>query len=161
MRKPITSFNEEARLSIQHWKQEMQKVFYKSDYELNFMEKINVKRSDGKQHALLEDTYLMCKLRIKSYQYKINLTKPTLTFSGLKPYTVITKPFVGLVYLNNQKKKRDMDPNEVVKFCDCTMSRVLKVAKSINRNNKLGFADPPLSVSDIDVMIMNEKEIEK
>ncbi|GJU72040.1 ribonuclease H-like domain-containing protein, partial [Tanacetum coccineum] len=68
-------------------------------------------------------------LGIKSYQIKINLIAPTLTFPGIEahePYLIVDKPFTGLIYLNNKDEKRVMYLTEIVKFCDATLEKVLK-----------------------------------
>ncbi|GKC88722.1 hypothetical protein Tco_1149371, partial [Tanacetum coccineum] len=71
-------------------------------------------------------------LGIKSYQIKINLIAPTLTFPGIEahePYSIVDKPFTGLIYLNNKDEKRVMYLTEIVKFCDATLEKVLKEVK--------------------------------
>ncbi|GJY38197.1 hypothetical protein Tco_0424561 [Tanacetum coccineum] len=71
-------------------------------------------------------------LRIKSYQIKVNLTAPTLTFPGIEacePYSIVDKPNTGLIYLNNKGKKRLMCLVEIMKFCDATLEKVLKEVK--------------------------------
>ncbi|GKA65539.1 hypothetical protein Tco_0765246 [Tanacetum coccineum] len=71
-------------------------------------------------------------LGIKSYQIKVNLTAPTLTFPGIEehaPYSIVDKPDTGLIYLNNKDEKRLMYLVEIVKFCDATLEKVLKGVK--------------------------------
>ncbi|GJV18582.1 hypothetical protein Tco_1367602 [Tanacetum coccineum] len=68
-------------------------------------------------------------LGIKSYQIKVNLTAPTLTFPGIEahePYSIVDKPSTGLIYLNIKDEKRVMYLTEIVKFCDATLEKVLK-----------------------------------
>ncbi|GKA23688.1 hypothetical protein Tco_0709721 [Tanacetum coccineum] len=65
------------------------------------------------------------------------------------------------IYLNSQKKKRFMDAQEISKLCDYMLTKVLGKVKEINRINEHGFADPPLSVTDKEVMKIFELEIEK
>ncbi|GJT48387.1 hypothetical protein Tco_0974544 [Tanacetum coccineum] len=58
-------------------------------------------------------------LGIESYQYKINLTAPTLTILGienLESYTIIIEPFIGIVYENSKNEKRVMDIEEYQSF---------------------------------------------
>ncbi|GKD01225.1 hypothetical protein Tco_1171499, partial [Tanacetum coccineum] len=48
-------------------------------------------------------------LGIESYQIKVNLTAPTLTFPGIEayePYSIVDKTNTGLIYLNNKDEKR-------------------------------------------------------
>ncbi|GKF94611.1 hypothetical protein Tco_0284311 [Tanacetum coccineum] len=57
-------------------------------------------------------------LGIESYQIRINLTAPTLIFSGIKardPYSIVDKPNTGLIYLNSKEEKRVMYLAEIVK----------------------------------------------
>ncbi|GJZ65771.1 hypothetical protein Tco_0622467 [Tanacetum coccineum] len=65
-------------------------------------------------------------LGIESYQMKVNLTAPTLTFLGIEehaPYTIVDEPQIGLIYLNSKDEKRVMYLEEIVKFCDATLKR--------------------------------------
>ncbi|GJS66969.1 hypothetical protein Tco_0681533 [Tanacetum coccineum] len=69
------------------------------------------------------------RLGIKSYQIKINITAPTLTVLGienLKPYTIITHPFINIVNENSKHEKRVMDIEELPKKIDATLKKVLK-----------------------------------
>ncbi|GJX20649.1 hypothetical protein Tco_0223326 [Tanacetum coccineum] len=71
-------------------------------------------------------------LGIESYQIKVNLNAPTLTFLGIEahePYSIVDKPTTGLIYLNSKDEKRVMFLVEIVKFCDATLERVLNEVK--------------------------------
>ncbi|GJY33550.1 hypothetical protein Tco_0418019 [Tanacetum coccineum] len=71
-------------------------------------------------------------LGIESYQIKVNLTAPTLTFPGIKahePYSIIDKPSTSLIYLNSKDEKRVMYLTKIMKFCDATLEKVLKEDK--------------------------------
>nr|GEW86835.1 mediator of RNA polymerase II transcription subunit 17 [Tanacetum cinerariifolium] len=71
-------------------------------------------------------------LRIKSYQIKVNLTAPTLTFPSIEehqPYSIVDKPSISLIYLNNKDEKRVMYLVKIVKFYDATLEKVLKEVK--------------------------------
>ncbi|GKC42353.1 hypothetical protein Tco_1060075, partial [Tanacetum coccineum] len=62
----------------------------------------------------------------------INLTAPTLTFPDIEacdPFSVVDKPTTCLIYLNNKNEKRFMDLEELSKFCDATLEKVLKEVK--------------------------------
>ncbi|GKB21253.1 hypothetical protein Tco_0855176 [Tanacetum coccineum] len=198
VRKEFNTFNEDARLSIQHWKDSWHKRVYKqnkkkvrknleeyySNYRitevvrivtdqphgLDFMEQILVMRANDKPDSFseadfkylnknnIEDLYYLCRskeidnrkvklmnslitfiksyviwervhdfqLGIESYQLKVNLTAPTLTFPGIEehaPYTIVDEPQMGLIYLNSKDEKRVMYLEEIVKFCDATLKR--------------------------------------
>nr|GEV53786.1 hypothetical protein [Tanacetum cinerariifolium] len=175
VRKEFKTFNEDARLSIQHWKDSWRKRVYKQNqrrvrnnpedyfsnhmitevvrittnqpHSLDFMEQIIMMREIDKSDSFfeadfkylnkndIEDLYYLCrnKLGIQSYQIKVNLTAPTLTFPGIKahePYFIIDKPS-SLIYLNNKNEKRVMYLTKIMKFCDATLEKVLK-----ERNNQ-------------------------
>ncbi|GJS71784.1 hypothetical protein Tco_0704625 [Tanacetum coccineum] len=71
-------------------------------------------------------------LGIESYQVKVNLTAPTLTFPGIEayePYSIVDKLTTGLIYLNSKNEKRAMYLVEIVKFFDATLKKVLKEVK--------------------------------
>ncbi|GJU53678.1 hypothetical protein Tco_1227392, partial [Tanacetum coccineum] len=68
-------------------------------------------------------------LRIESYQQKVNLTAPTMTFSGIKDhemFSIIYEPVHGIIYKNNKKDKRVMRHSEIHKFCDAMLNGVLE-----------------------------------
>ncbi|GJR41331.1 retrovirus-related pol polyprotein from transposon TNT 1-94 [Tanacetum coccineum] len=114
---------------------------------LDFMEQIIVMRENDKLDSFseadfkylnkndIEDLYYLYrnkKLGIKSYQVKVNLTAPTLTFPGIEahePYSIVDKPTTSLIYLNSKDEKRVMYLVEIVKFCDATLEKVLKEIK--------------------------------
>nr|GEY06983.1 hypothetical protein [Tanacetum cinerariifolium]GEY22798.1 hypothetical protein [Tanacetum cinerariifolium] len=90
---------------------------------LNYMEQIITIRENDKPSSFseanfnylnknnIEDMYYICmnkKLGIESYQIKINLTAPTLIFSG---------------------EKRVKDLVDILKFCDATLEKLLKEVK--------------------------------
>ncbi|GJY36346.1 hypothetical protein Tco_0421724 [Tanacetum coccineum] len=55
-------------------------------------------------------------LGIESYQMKINLTAPTITFPGIEKaplYLIIGIPFVGIDYANSKMEKQAMDIEEL------------------------------------------------
>nr|GEV28485.1 hypothetical protein [Tanacetum cinerariifolium] len=78
----------------------------------------------------------------------INLIASTLTILGienLEAYTIITEPFIGIVYEKSKNEKRVMDIKEITKFCDVTLKKVLTKVLEINQESYLGYKDPPLS----------------
>ncbi|GJQ92188.1 retrovirus-related pol polyprotein from transposon TNT 1-94 [Tanacetum coccineum] len=75
-------------------------------------------------------------LGIERYQMKLNLSAPTLVIPDneeLKPYTIITDPFIGIMYGNDE----------------------------INVEARYGFKDLPLSKEDKEVMEFFEEEIKE
>ncbi|GJZ84568.1 retrovirus-related pol polyprotein from transposon TNT 1-94 [Tanacetum coccineum] len=236
VRKEFKTFNEEARLSIQHWKDSWRKRMYKLNqrkvrdnpeeyfsnhkivevvritteqhHGLNYMEQIIVMRENDKPNSFseadfkylnkndIEDMYYLClnkkvnfrenkllnslmtfirsciiwervhdfQLGIESYQTRINLTAPTLIFSGIEardPYSIVDKPNTGLIYLNSKEEKRVMYLAEIVKFCDATLERVLKEVKLKIFETEFWKKAPLLVELDLDIMKAFEREISK
>ncbi|GKA30516.1 hypothetical protein Tco_0716821 [Tanacetum coccineum] len=65
-------------------------------------------------------------LGVKSYQKKLNLTKPNTYISDLKQreaYSAYSNPR-GFIYQNKDKKNRLMHIDELHKFSDCTLNDV-------------------------------------
>ncbi|GJV14387.1 hypothetical protein Tco_1359710 [Tanacetum coccineum] len=103
-------------------------------------------------------------LRIESYQIKVNLTAPTLTFPGIEacePYLIVNKPSTCLIYLNNKDEKRVMYLTEIVKFCDATLKNVLKEVKLKIFQSEPWKKPPLLGELDRDIMRAFEREITK
>ncbi|GJW93379.1 hypothetical protein Tco_0173051 [Tanacetum coccineum] len=75
-------------------------------------------------------------LGVKSYQKKINITKPETTRLGLRkrnPYTLYQDP-QGFIYVKNQERNRLMRLDELYKFSDGTLTRLLTSLKDITKN---------------------------
>ncbi|GJZ55592.1 hypothetical protein Tco_0610785 [Tanacetum coccineum] len=101
-------------------------------------------------------------LGTESYQIKVNFTAPTLTIPCIEvftPYSIITDPFIGIVYENKKKERRVMDIKEFPKLSNATLTNVLKKMKEINVEVRHGFKDPPLSKEDREVIELFEEEI--
>ncbi|GJX17499.1 hypothetical protein Tco_0218331 [Tanacetum coccineum] len=103
-------------------------------------------------------------LGVESYQQKLNLIAPTITFSGIKKYkvlSIVSEPVYGIIYKNNKKEKRVMRHQETHKFCDATLKRVLEGLKSYNNNVKHRYVTPSLSKEDVEYLQLFEEKIEK
>ncbi|GJW31677.1 hypothetical protein Tco_0051709 [Tanacetum coccineum] len=103
-------------------------------------------------------------LGVESYQHKVNLTAPTITFPSIEKYkmfSIIFKPVYGIIYKNSKKEKRVMRHQEIHKFCDATLKRVLEGLKSYNNDVKHGYVTPSLSNEDVEYLQLFEKEIEE
>ncbi|GJX02462.1 hypothetical protein Tco_0186375, partial [Tanacetum coccineum] len=75
-------------------------------------------------------------LGVKSYQKKINVTKPDTTRSDLKkrhPYTPYKDP-QGFIYVEDYKRNRLMCSGELYKFSDGTLTRLLSSLEDITKN---------------------------
>ncbi|GJS65637.1 hypothetical protein Tco_0680201 [Tanacetum coccineum] len=75
-------------------------------------------------------------LGVKSYQKKINVTKPDTTRPDLRkrhPYTPYKDP-QGFIYVDDYKRNRLMRSDELYKFSDGTLTRLLSSLKDITKN---------------------------
>ncbi|GKA76143.1 hypothetical protein Tco_0782521 [Tanacetum coccineum] len=180
--KEFKNFNEEARLTIQHWKDSWHKMFKittDQPHGLDFMEQILVMRENDKLDSFseadfkylnknnIEDLYYLCqsnKLGIESYQIKVNITAPTLTFPSIEacePHLIVDKPNTGMIYLNSKDEKWVMCLVEIVKFCDATHEKVLKEVKLKIFQSETLKKPPLLGELDRDIMRAFEREITK
>ncbi|GKE45702.1 hypothetical protein Tco_1472986, partial [Tanacetum coccineum] len=75
-------------------------------------------------------------LGIESYQQKINLTAPTITFPGIKEYDVFSI------------------------FCDATLRRTLEGLKSYYNDVKYGYVQKELTNDEVEFLKLFEEEIE-
>ncbi|GJX04374.1 putative reverse transcriptase domain-containing protein [Tanacetum coccineum] len=102
-------------------------------------------------------------LRIESYQQKINLTAPTITFPGIEEYdvfSIVYEPVHGIIYTNSKKEKRVMRPSEIHKFCDATLRRTLEGLKSYYNDVKYGYVQKELTNDEVEFLKLFEEEIE-
>ncbi|GJW05378.1 hypothetical protein Tco_1564234 [Tanacetum coccineum] len=140
---------------------EIIKIQYDQGHGQEFMKEIVGKRVDeAVSFGIRVHDY---QLGLESYQLKVNLTAPKLIFSVIEektPYTITTLPFVGLIYKNINKEKRIMDIDEIPKFCDATLKRVLKDVKRTNLDVEHGYENPPLSDEDADLMVFYKEYIQ-
>ncbi|GJV97051.1 hypothetical protein Tco_1548628 [Tanacetum coccineum] len=103
-------------------------------------------------------------LGIESYQQKVNLTAPTMTFLGIEDhemFSIIYEPVHGIIYKNSKKEKRVMRHSEIHKFCDATLNRVLEGLKSYNNDVKYGYVQKDLIKEEADYLKLFEEEIEE
>ncbi|GJR54245.1 retrovirus-related pol polyprotein from transposon TNT 1-94 [Tanacetum coccineum] len=103
-------------------------------------------------------------LGIESYQQKVNLTAPTMTFPGIEDhemFSIIYEPVHGIIYKNSKKEKRVMRHTEIHKFCDATLNRVLEGLKSYNNDVKYGYVQKDLTKDETEYLKLFEEEIEE
>nr|GEU51593.1 hypothetical protein [Tanacetum cinerariifolium] len=103
-------------------------------------------------------------LGVESYQQNVNLIAPIITFLGIekkKMFFIITEPIYGIIYKNNKKEKRVMGHQEIHKFRDATLKRVLEWLKSYNNDVKHGYVTPSLSKEYHEYLRMFKEEIEE
>ncbi|GKA38117.1 hypothetical protein Tco_0724682 [Tanacetum coccineum] len=75
-------------------------------------------------------------LGVESYQKKINVTKPDTTRPDLRkrhPYTPYKDP-QGFIYVDDYKRNRLMRSDELYKFSDGTLTRLLSSLEDITKN---------------------------
>ncbi|GJR30059.1 hypothetical protein Tco_1106291 [Tanacetum coccineum] len=102
-------------------------------------------------------------LGIESYQQKVNLTAPTISFPGVekhKMFSIIYEPVHGIIYKNSKKEKRVMRHSEIHKFCDATLNRVLEGLRSFNNDVKYGYIQRDLTNEEVEYLKLFEEEIE-
>ncbi|GJT10699.1 hypothetical protein Tco_0857741 [Tanacetum coccineum] len=102
-------------------------------------------------------------LGIKSYQQKVNLTAPTISFPGVekhKMFSIIYEPVHRIIYKNSKKEKRVMRHLEIHKFCDATLNRVLEGLKSYNNDLKYGYVQRELTNDEVEYLKLFKEEIE-
>ncbi|GJR49645.1 hypothetical protein Tco_1400166 [Tanacetum coccineum] len=98
-------------------------------------------------------------LGIESYQQKVNLTAPTMTFPGIEDhemFSIIYEPVHGIIYKNSKKEKRVMRHSEIHKFCDATLNRVLEGLKSYNNDIKYGYVQKDLTKDEAEYLKLFE-----
>ncbi|GJV66405.1 hypothetical protein Tco_1477233 [Tanacetum coccineum] len=103
-------------------------------------------------------------LGIKSYQQKVNLTTPTMSFLRIEDhemFSIIYEPVHEIIYKNSKKEKWVMRHSEIHKFCDATLNRVLKGLKSYNNDIKYGYVQKDLTKEEAEYLKLFEEEIEE
>ncbi|GKB25491.1 hypothetical protein Tco_0864892 [Tanacetum coccineum] len=156
VQKEFKTFNEDARLSIQHWKDLWHKRVYKQNQKkvrknpedyysnhmitkvvrivtdqphgLDFMEQILVIRANDKLDSFSEADFKYLNKNDIEYLYYQKLCDLGEEHA---PYTIVDEPQMGLIYLNSKDEKRVMYLEEIVKFCDATLEKVLNEVKLI------------------------------
>ncbi|GKA43734.1 hypothetical protein Tco_0736458 [Tanacetum coccineum] len=102
-------------------------------------------------------------LGIESYQQKVNLTAPTISFPGVgkhKMFSIIYEPVHGIIFKNRKKEKRVMRHSKIHKFCDAMLNRVLEGLRSYNNDVKYGYEQRELNDDEVEYLKLFEEEIE-
>ncbi|GKD09025.1 hypothetical protein Tco_1188710, partial [Tanacetum coccineum] len=103
-------------------------------------------------------------LRIESYQQKVNLTAPTMTFPGIEDhemFSIIYEHVHGIIYKNSKKEKRVMRHSEIYKFYDATLNKVLEGLKGYNNDIKYGYVQKHLTKDEAEYLELFEEEIKE
>ncbi|GJY11370.1 hypothetical protein Tco_0379555 [Tanacetum coccineum] len=182
--KCVKKFNPYARYGVEHWKNPHSKIFYiKRHKESGKPKEVIVARRANDCIVLItepdyknlnkNDNFIKSsmiwervhdfQLGIESYQQKVNLTAPTISFPGIekhKMFSIIYEPVHGIIYKNSKKEKRVMRHSEIHKFCDATLNRVLEGLKSYNNDVKYGYIQRDLIEDEVEYLKLFEEEIE-
>ncbi|GJX23387.1 hypothetical protein Tco_0227832 [Tanacetum coccineum] len=155
------------------------KTYWELRHEHKFITEIIIRRENGSIVSItesdyknlnknaIEDIYLLIvnvKLGVESYQQKVNLTTPIVTFSGIKKYKVffiVSEPVYDIIYKNNKKEKIVMRHQEIHKFRDATLKRVWEGLNNYNNDVKHAYVTPSLSKEDTEYLQLFEEEIEE
>ncbi|GJV44853.1 hypothetical protein Tco_1429389 [Tanacetum coccineum] len=179
VRKEFKTFNEDARKNPEdyysnHRITEVVRIVTDQPHGLDFMEQIL--EIDNRKIKLMNSLITFIRscviwervhdfqLGIESYQMKVNLTAPTIKFHGIEEhasYTIVDELQMGLIYLNSKDDKRVMYLEEIVKFCDATLEKVLNEVKLRMFESKFLKKPPLLGEFDQDIMKAYEREISK
>ncbi|GJS09662.1 hypothetical protein Tco_0366458 [Tanacetum coccineum] len=180
--KCIKKFNPYARYGVENWKNHHAKIFYirrqkepgRPKEEIYSNSKI-VQVPDYANTGLLWSLSVFIRssviwervndfqLGIESYQQKINLTAPTITFLGIEEYdvfSIVYEPVHGIIYTNSKKEKRVMRPSEIHKFYDATLRRTLEGLKSYYNDVKYDYVKKELTNDEVEFLKLFEEEIE-
>ncbi|GJV19412.1 retrovirus-related pol polyprotein from transposon TNT 1-94 [Tanacetum coccineum] len=186
--KCVKKFNPYARYGVEHWKNPHAKIFYirtqkegrdlfkLKDYSRYVFADYDGKVPDYAETGLLWSLSVFIRslviwervhdfqLGIKSYQQKVNLTAPTISFLGVekhKMFSIIYEPVHGIIYKNRKKEKRVMRHSKIHKFCDATLNRVLEGLKSYNNDVKYGYVQRELTNDEVEYLKLFKEEIEE
>ncbi|GJU25863.1 hypothetical protein Tco_1164484 [Tanacetum coccineum] len=161
--KCVNKFNPYARYGVDHWKHPHAKIFYIRKQKEPGKSKEEI-YSNSKVVQLIWERVHDFQLGIESYQQKVNLTAPTMTFPGIEDhemFSIIYEPVHGIIYKNSKKEKRVMRHSEIHKFCDATLNRVLEGLKSYNNDVKYGYVQKDLTKDETEYLKLFEEEIEE
>ncbi|GJV02085.1 copia protein [Tanacetum coccineum] len=161
--KCVKKFNPYARYGVEHWKNPHAKIFYiKRQKEPGKPKEVIVARR-AKECIVIWERVHDFQLGIESYQQKVNLTAPTISFLGIekhKMFSIIYKPMHGIIYKNRKREKKVMRHSEIHKFCDATLNKVLEGLKSYNNDVKYGYKQRDLTEDEVEYLKLFEEEIE-
>ncbi|GJV05497.1 hypothetical protein Tco_1343153 [Tanacetum coccineum] len=101
--KVVKKFNLYARYGVKHWKILMRRIFNIKKQKRAW------KTKEEASSVLWERALHDFQLGIESYQQKVNLTAPTISFPGVekhKMFSIIYEPVHGIIYKNSKKEKK-------------------------------------------------------
>ncbi|GJR17754.1 hypothetical protein Tco_0966281 [Tanacetum coccineum] len=122
---------------------EVIRTSYELGHENKFITEIIVRRANEKIDPITKPDYKYLNkndtedLYLLSFNGKVKDYRETRE----KLFTITSEPVVGMIYENNKKEKGVMIHNEIHKFCDATLKRVLEKLKKYNKDVKYGYVD--------------------
>ncbi|GJR63392.1 hypothetical protein Tco_1505554 [Tanacetum coccineum] len=153
------------------------KTYWELGHEHKFITEIVSRRENGCIVSITESDYKnLNKNDIEDmYLLIINHKVDDYTETGLlwslsvfirsiekyKTFSIVSEPVYGIIYKNNKKEKKVMRDQEVHKFCDSTLKRVLEGLKSYNNDVKYGYVTHNLSEEDVEYLQLFAEEIEE
>ncbi|GKA45418.1 hypothetical protein Tco_0738214, partial [Tanacetum coccineum] len=181
VKKCVKKFNPYARYNVEHWKNAHAKIFYIKKQQESGKPKEEIYSNskivdDYAETGLLWSLSVFIRstviwervhdfqLGVESYQQQVNLTSPIITFPGIEKYDmffIVTDPVYGIIYENSEKEKRVIRHQEIHKFCDATLKRVLEGFKSYNNDVKYGYVTTSLSKKDVEDLQLFAEEIKE
>ncbi|GJZ04930.1 hypothetical protein Tco_0538205 [Tanacetum coccineum] len=84
-----------------------------------------------------------------------------MNLQACDPFSIVNKSTTGLIYLNIKNEKIFMDLEELLKFCDATLEKVLKEVKMKIFETKFLKKAPLLGNLDLKIIKAYEREIMK
>ncbi|GJR16498.1 hypothetical protein Tco_0799150 [Tanacetum coccineum] len=142
------SYDRYAIWGISHWREQFTHVKVIRKHGYGYLEEIVVRRADNVLYRFKEALRMFTRslviqkrvedlqLGVESYQKKINVTKPDTTRPDLRkrhPYTPYKDP-QGFIYVDDYKMNKLMCFDELYKFSDGTLTRLLSSLKDITKN---------------------------
>ncbi|GKD39085.1 hypothetical protein Tco_1259292, partial [Tanacetum coccineum] len=172
VKKRVKRFNPYARYGVEHWKNPHAKIFYiknqqalrKPNEEIYSNSKISDYKNLNKND--IEDMYLLIiNHKVDDYAETGLLWSLAVFIRSTMIWERVHDFQLGMESYqqqeNNKKEKRVMRHQEVYKFCDATLKRVLEGLKSYNNNVKYGYVTHNLSKEDVEYLQLFAEEIEE
>ncbi|GJR88728.1 hypothetical protein Tco_0212739 [Tanacetum coccineum] len=148
------------------------KTYWKFRHEHKYITKIITRRANGSIVSItksdyknlnkndIEDMYLLIvNGKVDDYaETRLMWSLSVFIRSTYKMFSIVSELVYVIIYKNNKKEKRVTRHQEVHKFCDATLKRVLKGLKSYNNNVKHGYVTPSLSKEDAEYLQLFKEE---
>nr|GEX50326.1 hypothetical protein [Tanacetum cinerariifolium] len=122
---------------VMRWENQKEYVFKEADFPKLHLNDIEAMYLLIVLKKRVEDV----QLGVKSYQIKLNITRPQVRCADLdvkETYTILHKPR-GVVYLDKNNDKYLIRGDELYKFGDGTLNKVRDILDSMLHNFELGY----------------------